>query len=144
MSRTTWVLAAIGLAGLVALLFASQAALRNVGGVEEAVELQDAFRRSHAAFFAGEPPLKVYRVPPSEESREWRWKVEATLRPGVGAGSPELARVEERMVVRLLTARAGPGAAGGVILLLHVPGGADVARRYDGQGAPLRGGGPGR
>ncbi len=141
MTRGLWILLAIGIAGMLALTLGFQATLSGLSGVEEAASLQEFLRSAYAPILAPEPPLRVYRVPRSEAWPGWRWKVEATLRPGKGPGSPDVARALPRIVSRVLATTAQKTPPSGAMILLHSPGRADANLLFDGQGRSAGGAG---
>ncbi len=131
-------LAAMGVAGLVAVAWMSRSLVKTVSGVEEAQELQQILRGAYGGFFEAEPPLRVLRVPGSDAWPGWRWMVEATLRPSAAPGSPAFERAVGRMVDRALQAKVRNQAPSGVILRLHRAGAADEERNFDGRGMAVR------
>ena len=143
MTRSLWILMAIALAGMAALLWMSRTVVVTVSGVEEAVALQEAFRAGAGGICEREPALRVLLVPGAAGESGGRWKVEATLRRGAAPGNGVFELWRERTVARALTTRCRGRDPLGVILLFHRPGSADVELRYDGQGRPEGGKRPG-
>ena len=139
MNRGIWILAAMGLAGLVTLAFMGQAYLGSTSGLDETVELQSTLRGAYGMLFEPEPPLRVLRVPGPGEGRRrtWRWKVQATLRPGVDPSRPPASGALVRIVNRCAAMQIAGKAFTGVILELHRPGAPDWTREYDMNGLPL-------
>ena len=139
MNRGLWILAAMGLAGLIAMVFLGQAYLGSTSGLDETLELQSTLRGAYGSLFQPEPPLRVVRVPDSGtgERRTWRWKVEATLRPGVDPSRPPAAGAVVRIVNRCAGMRIAGKAFTGVLLEFHRPGAPDWTREYDMNGIPV-------
>jgi hypothetical protein len=141
MSRRAWAAfaAVLGIL-LVFALVASQMTLTTVTtGARGAQQLQERLRTACGAVAAEDPPLRVYGVPPAAEGAGWRWKVEATLRPGKRPGDAEVDRALERVVAACLSTDAGGKSPAGLLVRLRVPGGPEWAADYDGQGRRLPG-----
>jgi hypothetical protein len=138
MNRGIWIMAGMGLAGLVVLAFLGQAYLGSTSGLDETVELQSTLRGAYGILFEPEPPLRVMRVPGEGggERKTWRWKVEATLRPGMDPALPPAAGSLVRIVNRCAAMQIPGKAFTGVILVLHRPGAPDWTREYGMDGVP--------
>jgi hypothetical protein len=138
MNRNIWLaITAVLLILLFAALVGTQMTVTTVGGgVEGTRTLQARLQAACGAVVMGTPELRVLSVPPSEESPRWRWKIEATLRPGKAPGSPDVDRAVERIVSASLTSYMQGKPPGGVLLVLHSAGGPDWTRTYDGEGRP--------
>ena len=133
MRRSLWVMLFMGMAGVLVLGWASQSMMRTTSGVEESLLLQDTLRSSWPGVFAREPALRVMRIPASGEWSGWRWRVEATLVPGGGRGGV-LERTLDRLVRRTLAVQVMGRDPAGVMVVLHVPGGADRILHHDARG----------
>ena len=131
-----WIMAAIGLGGVVFLAWVSQSTLRAVSGVDEARDLRELLQSSQGRILAPGSSLGVFRVPRSEAwPAGWRWELEATLAAGKGPDSPETARALARMVSRALSTRVMASPPSGVMLVLHMAGGETRTLLFDGLGA---------
>ena len=103
-------------------------------GATEGLELR--LQATLGVVAAETPPLRVFAMMPEVQGGPWRWKVEATLRPGYKAADPETARVVERAKGFCLSTPVGGKAPGGLLFVLHQPGGPDWTRTYDAEGRP--------
>jgi hypothetical protein len=143
MRRGLWILAAIGLAGLIAMAFLGRYYLGSTSGVDETVDLQATLRTAHGSLFEAEPPLRVLRVPGGEGARRtWRWKVDATLRRETDPEATWARSAFDRIASRCAATRVAGRTLDGVILEFRRPNGPPWRREYDGTGAPLRSPGP--
>jgi hypothetical protein len=127
----------MGVVAVVLLAVVSQSTLRSVSGVEEATDLQAILRPAYASILAPQPPLNVFRVPPSAEWKGFRWKVEATLRAGLAPVSGEVRAAVDRMVLRCLRTRVMGRPPAGVMVVLHAAGSEDATFLFDGEGRPV-------
>jgi hypothetical protein len=137
MRRGLWILAAIGVAGIVILVILTHTTLSGVSGIEEAVALQETLRSSYDHLVEPTPPLMVYRVPGSPEWPGFRWKIEATLRSNWRPGSPEVNSATARMVARAVGTQVQGKGPAGVMVLLHAPGRPDLTALFDREGLPF-------
>jgi len=137
MRRGLLTIAALGLGGVVGTVILGQALVGTTVGVDEAVTLQDTLRAAYAVHLEPEPPLKVLRVPGSEEWAGWRWKIEATLKRASDPAAPAVSRALDRLAQRALETRVQGRAPSGVMLDLRR--GEDAPRRilYDRTGRRL-------
>ena len=136
MSKRLWIATLLALgACLAAAFFATWTTATSVGaGSEAGRALEDRLRVVFEAVAAEDPPLRVFAMMPPAEGERWRWKVEATLRPGASPADPPTARAVDRAgFLGLMTPLRGKE-PGGVLLVLHVPGRPDWTRTFDGQG----------
>ena len=140
MRRGLVVLLGMALLGLVALAVLGRSLVGTATGVDEALALQDRIRSGSIAFFESEPPLRVYLQPGGAPgaAREWRWRVDGTLRAGVDPVAPGTELALERIRVLCLGAKVQGKPTAGVILRLRRPGQPDWERAYDGSGVPVR------
>ena len=134
MRKSLWAMAAIGLAGMIALMVLSHSALTTVGGIEEAQGLQETLRATCDHLVEPQPPLLVQRIPGSAEWPGFRWKVEATLRGNWRRSDPAVASASDRMAARALGVTVQGRGAAGVMIVLHSAGEADLLRLYDAEG----------
>ncbi len=138
MSRRLWIATLLALGACLAVaLFATWTTVTSVGaGAEAGRDLEDRLRVVFESVAAEDPPLRVFAMMPPAEGEAWRWKVEATLRPGAAPADPPTARAVDRAVFLGLMAPLRGRPPGGMLLVLHVPGGPDWTRTIDGQGRP--------
>jgi len=135
MRKGLWIMGVMAMGAVLFLATISQHLVVDVSGIEEAKTLQSILRGSFPQLLAPEPPLRVLRVPPSEAVKGFRWRVEATLRPGVDPkSSPVAGRLLDRMVARCLSTTVLQRPPAGVILVLHGADGAETRLDFDGQG----------
>ncbi len=139
MNRNVWLaITALLLIVLFAAIVGVQMTISSVGGGPEATRsLQESLQAACGSVVQEAPALRVLSVPPSEASDRWRWKVEATLRPGKAPGAPDVDRAVDRTVGLCLNSSMQGKAPGGVLLVLHSAGGPDWSRTYDGEGRPV-------
>jgi hypothetical protein len=114
----------------------------RVTGVDEAGRLADALRARGVLDLEAEPPLRVLRVPESEEWPGWRWKVEATLRSSADPGSPSVARLLDGMARESLAVAVAGKRPSGVMVDLRLAGGAVRRILWDRDGRRVQGAAP--
>jgi hypothetical protein len=122
-NRSLWILALLGIAGMLALTFATRGLVTKVAGLEEAEELRALLAGAYGSLFAPAPPLKVHRVRVAGEGARFRWRVEAALRPGRDPAKGEAARLLDRAAVRVLGKRVMDQPPAGAIFVLGGEGG---------------------
>ena len=143
-SKGLWIPAAMGLVGLGALLWMSHSLVGTVTGAEEALQLQEALRAGAGSLFDAEPPLRVLRAPGEGPGAGFRWRVEATLREGLGPDDATVSLWRERTVARALGTRVQGRAPAGVLLVFHRSDAAEATAAFDAQGRPVPAGGGAR
>lgn len=126
----------VAVVGVFALVAVQGLSTRVGGGSEGARDLEVRLRGACGAVAVEEPPLRVFAMMPEVEGGSWRWKVEATLRPGRSPADAETGRAMDRVLSRCLMTSVGGKPPGGILLILHQPGRPDWTRTYDGQGRP--------
>jgi hypothetical protein len=127
-------MALVAVAGVFAFIAVQGMTTRVGGGADGARGLETRLRVACGAVAAEEPPLRVFAMMPESEGGAWRWKVEATLRPGCSPADPATGRAMDRVLALCLTSAVGGKPPGGVLLVLHQPGRADWTRTSDGSG----------
>jgi hypothetical protein len=118
-NRSLWILALLGVAGMLAVTFATRNLVTKVAGLEEAEELRGLLAGAYGSLFAPEPPLRVRRVQVAGDGARFRWRVEATLRPGRDPEKGEFARNLDRAAARVLGKRVMDQPPAGVTFVVR-------------------------
>lgn len=119
----------------IAALIAVQGVSRKVEGSSDGAKALEArLKAALGTLVAEEPPLRVFAMMPEKEGGFWRWKVEATVRPGRSPEDAEGARALDRAGNLCLRTGVGMRPCGGALLVLHQAGKADWTRTVGGEG----------
>ena len=129
--------ALVAIVGVFAFIAVQGMSSRVGGGAEGGRGLEVRLRVACGAVVLEVPALRVFAMMPEIEGGPWRWKVEATMRPGRSPVDPETGRALERVLALCLTTPLGRKPPGGLLLVLHQEGKPDWTRTYDGQGRPV-------